>query len=525
MIEAAAARSQSSANLARLELDHLERFGIYTRLHFEDRSYTNLDEFRFAGALSRLLHEYGVRPAGRILVMMPNSPELTAAFPAIWTLGASIVPVIPQWTAGEVANILADSEASLLLTAPSHAVRLREAMGLAQTDKRLLVFGESDAAGAVNILPDLAGLSPASLSHMDTPVDRAASDMAVLLYTSGTTGKPKGVVLTHGNLMAALKGAHQQNPDLEPGAMLHCLPLTHVYGVLVQNLANLWGWQTVLMRHFDPARALEAIERHRVRYLPVVPTIAVYLLRHPERQRFDTTSLYRITSGGAALPEQLRRDLEDAFHCRVDQGYGLSESASVATGYEVKKPYRAGSVGQAVPGVELCVISDEGEPLPPGQAGEICVAGPNVTAGYWRNPEATSRAIIGSWLRTGDIGYLDEEGYLFITDRKKDLIIKGGENISPREIEEALYLHPSVAEAAVVGIPDPVFGEQICAVVQLAPKSRATAEELRQHLAQYVTRFKVPARIFFSPSLPKNNSGKIAKRELREKLAAKGAAI
>jgi acyl-CoA synthetase (AMP-forming)/AMP-acid ligase II len=163
--------------------------------------------------------------------------------------------------------------------------------------------------------------------------------------------------------------------------------------------------------------------------------------------------------------------------------------------------------------------------LPPGQIGEICVSGPNVTAGYWRNPEATSSAFNEGWLRTGDVGYLDEEGYLFITDRKKDLIINGGENILPREIEEALYLHPSVAEAAVVGIPDPVFGEQICAVVQLAPKAQATSEELRQHVAGYLTRFKVPARIFFSPSLPKNNSGKIAKRELREKLAAEGPAI
>jgi long-chain acyl-CoA synthetase len=344
--------------------------------------------------------------------------------------------------------------------------------------------------------------------------------MSVLLYTSGTTDKPKGVVLTHGNLMSALDGAYRQNPDLQRGAMLHCLPLTHVYGVLVQHLANMWGWNTVLMRHFEPARALEAIERHRVRYLPVVPTMAVYLLHHPERGRFDTASLFRITSGGAALPDQLRRDLEAAFQCRVDQGYGLSESASVATGYEVARPYRAGSVGQAVPGVDLCILSDNNEPLPAGQIGEICVAGPNVTQGYWRDAAATSQALSGRWLRTGDVGYLDEEGYLFITDRKKDLIIKGGENISPREIEEALYLHPAVAEAAVVGVPDPVFGEQIYAVVQLVPDSQATEEEIRQHVTKYVTRFKVPARVVLVPSLPKNNSGKILKRDLREKLAA-----
>ena len=502
-------------NLALLELDHLDRFGVYTRLHFEGRSYTNVDEFRFAGSLARLLRDYGVGPGDRVLAMMPNSPELMGAFPAIWTVGASIVPVIPQWTATEVANILEDSEASILVTAPSHAQRLEEAMNLAGVNKRLLVFGESDIATAINIAP----LIP-QLPAMETPIDRSPSHVAILLYTSGTTGKPKGVVLTHGNMRAALEGAFRQNPDLEPGPMLHSLPLTHVYGVLIQHLANLWGWSTVLLRQFDAGRALESIEQYRVRYLPLVPTMGVYLLRHPDRGQFDTSSLFRITSGGAALPEQLRRDLEVAFHCRVDQGYGLSESAAVATGYEVGRPYRPGSAGQAVPGVELCIMGENAQPLPPGQIGEICISGPNVTLGYWRNSEATGEALGRGWLRTGDVGYLDEEGYLFITDRKKDLIIKGGENISPREIEEALYLHPAVAEAAVVGIPDPVFGEQICAVVQRARDAEVTEDEIRQHVAKYVTRFKVPARVVFLTALPKNNSGKILKREIRARLEA-----
>jgi long-chain acyl-CoA synthetase len=269
---------------------------------------------------------------------------------------------------------------------------------------------------------------------------------------------------------------------------------------------------------FDPTRVLQAIERHKVRYLPLVPTMAVYLLRHPDRHRFDTSSLFRITSGGAALPEQLRQDLEAGFQCRVDQGYGLSESASVATGYEVHKPYRPGSVGQAVPGVEVAILDDSGQRVPTGQIGEVCVSGPNVTAGYWRNPAATGESMVGKWLRTGDIGYLDEQSYLFITDRKKDLIIKGGENISPREIEEALYLHPEVVEASVVGLPDPVFGEQICAVVQLTPQSKLTADEVRQHVGKYVTRFKVPGRVVFRTTLPKNNAGKILKREIRADL-------
>ncbi|HME08784.1 MAG TPA: AMP-binding protein [Bryobacteraceae bacterium] len=514
MKSALGARTHFSGNLGLLELENLDRFGVYPRLHFGDRSYSNLDEFRFAGSLAHLLRNYGVGSGDRTLVMMPNSPELMASFPAIWTIGASIVPVIPQWTAPEVANILSDSDASILLTSPSHAPRLKEAMNLAGIDKRLLVFGESDVDGAININPFISQLSP-----LETPVNRSASDMAILLYTSGTTGKPKGVVLTHGNMRAALDGVFRQNPDLERGVTLHSLPLTHVYGVLVQQVSNLWGCTMVLLPQFDPTRALEAIERHRVRYLPLVPTMAVYLLRHPERKRFDTSSLFRITCGGAALPEQLRQDLEDAFHCRVDQGYGLSESASIATGYELRRPYRPGSAGQAVPGVELCIMDDHGQLLPPCRIGEICVAGPNITAGYWRNTEATGEAIKGKWLRTGDVGYLDEDGYLYITDRKKDLIIKGGENISPREIEEALYLHPSVVEAAVIGLPDPVFGEQICAVVQLTSGALVTEDEIRQHVGKYVTRFKVPARVVFQSALPKNNAGKILKREIRAGLA------
>lgn len=503
-----------SGNFSELEIEHLNRFGVYTRLFFNGRSYTNFDEFRLSGKLARLLEELHVGPGDRVLVMMPNSPDLTSAFPGIWMAGAGIVPVIPQWTAVEVANILVNSEASVIVTAPSHAGRLAQAMREAQVVKPLLVFGECGVPGATNLVPLLENC-PAR----ETPAQRSSLDLAILLYTSGTTGTPKGVVLTHGNLHAAIEGPLRQNPDLERGPMLHSLPLTHVYGVLIQHLANAWGWTTVLLSHFDPEAALQAIERHRVRYLPLVPTMAVYLLRHPARDRFDTSSLFRITSGGAALPEKLRQDIERAFGCIVDQGYGLSESAAVATGYKVGEPYRAGSAGQAVPGVEVTILSDAGELLPPGQTGEICLAGPNITAGYWRDSEATGQTMHGRWLRTGDVGYLDQDGYLFITDRKKDLIIKGGENISPREIEEALYLHPAIVEAAVVGLPDPVFGEQICAVVQLAPGAQATAEEIRTHLSHYVTRFKLPAEVVFLPALPKNNSGKILKREIQARLA------
>jgi long-chain acyl-CoA synthetase len=250
----------------------------------------------------------------------------------------------------------------------------------------------------------------------------------------------------------------------------------------------------------------------------------VYLLNHPERMRFDTSSLYRITAGGAALPEKVRLDFEQAFPgCRVQQGYGLSESASVATTFQLDEVSRPGSAGRALPGVEIRILDDQEQPLPARSAGEICISGLNVTSGYFRDAAATRKTLSGGWLHTGDIGYLDEDGYLFITDRKKDLIIKGGENISPREIEEALYLHPAVAEAAVVGIPHPVFGEDLCAVVQFKPGKDASADEIRQHVGKYVTKFKIPGQVVFHPSLPKNSTGKILKREIRAQLAKRPA--
>jgi long-chain acyl-CoA synthetase len=304
--------------------------------------------------------------------------------------------------------------------------------------------------------------------------------------------------------------------------MLHPLPLTHVYGVLMQFLANRWGISSVLLPQFDPKRVLEAIERYRVQYMPVVPTMLVYLLNHPDRAHYDLTSLTRITSGGAALPERLRLDFEEAVQCRILQGYGLSESASVATSYELEQAYRPGSAGLAVPGVEIRIVDDEDCSLPARGIGEICLAGPNISAGYFRDPEATRQALRDGWLHTGDVGYLDEEGYLFITDRKKDLIIKGGENVSPREIEEAIYLDPAVAEAAVVGVPHAVYGEDIWAVVQLKRDATASEDDILKHLAKYVAKFKLPSRVVFMVALPLNSTGKILKRAVREQVKALG---
>lgn len=508
-----------SANAARLELENLERFGTYTRLHYEGRSYTNAEELQHAGRLAHVLRERRVVPGDRVVVLMANSPDLTACFQAILTIGAVMSPVMPQWTAAEVGHILQNSGASVVLTEPALAARVREAARGVDTLKHCLVFGETDLEGMQNIAPQMA-----ECATVEAPVNRSPEDLAMLLYTSGTTAKPKGVMITHGNVAAAVNSASQRNPDMPRHPMLHVLPLTHSFGLMMLKLANAWGCASVLVPQFDPVRIFEIVERHQVGYLPVVPTMLVYLLQHPERTKFNLSSLYRVTIGGAALPEKLRSEFQKVFPCRVEQGYGLSESVAIASGYDDHEAYRPGSAGRPLPGIEVHIVDEWNRPLPPCRAGEICLMGANITPGYWQDASATHEAFRGGWFHTGDIGYLDDDGYLHITDRKKDLIVKGGENISPREIEETIYLHPAVAEAAVVGIPDEVFGEEICAVIQLRPGTQLSDEDIRCHVAQHLTKFKMPHRVVFQAALPKNSTGKIQKRAIRELFAKSEAA-
>ena len=502
-------------NVARLEFDYIERFGEYKRLFYEERVYTNVQELQYAGAIAQVLKDRGVGPGDRVLTMIPNMPELTASYQAIWSLGAVVLPMMPQWTAPEIAHVLANSEAKAAITIPLLAPKVAAASQGIDTLAQRLTFGPTELPGFENILPQIAAVG----GRVEEPVDRSPSDLAMLLYTSGTTAKPKGVMLTHGNTIEGFRCAFALNHDLPRGTSVLMLPLTHVYGVLMLQLGNGWGCSAVLLPQFDPIKAFQAVERYRAIYMPVVPTMLVYLLNHPERERYDTSSLQRIVNGGAALPEHLRVAFESVFHCRVEQGYGLSETVAVGTGYSGEMAYRPFSAGVVTPGVRISIQNDKNEILPVRAVGEICFQGPNVTAGYWKDPEATKAAFSDGWFHTGDIGYLDEEDHIFITDRKKDLVIKGGENISPREIEEALYSHPAVLEAAVVGMPDPVFGEEICAVIQLKPGAQATEEEIRAHAARFVTKFKVPAKVVFESALPRASTGKISKRDIRAQLA------
>ncbi len=513
-----ASSAKGHSNIALLEHENFERFGSYTRLHYEDQSFTNFDEMIYAGRIARTLTEKGVLPGDRVLAVMPNTPDLTATFQAVWTVGGVMVPVNPQWSVPELTYALSNSGASVVVTYPQFAPRIREAVDVIRSSPRLLCFGETSARGFENIIPDVAGASPLS-----TPVDREEHDIAILLYTSGTTARPKGVMVTHGNIPAAMEAVHRVNPSLPRRSILHVLPMNHIFGVLMVQLSNRWGFPSVLMRQFEPVSIFKAIQQYQIGYVLMVPTMLMYLLHHPERPKYDFSSLYRIITGGASLPEPLRLSFQQAFRCRVDQGYGMSEAGFISC-YGDHETYRMGSAGWPCPGFEIRIVDDQGRTLPPPTVGEICVKGASLTPGYWNDPQTSSEAFRDQWFHTGDVGYLDNDGYLYITDRKKDLIIKGGENISPREIEEVIYLHPSIAETAVVGIPDDEFGEVICAVVQLRPGATATENEIREHAARYIGKFKIPSRVVFQATLPRTSTGKVNKQVLREQLAGAKAA-
>ncbi len=474
-------------------------------------SYAELDDA--SARVAGLLRDRGVRPGDRVGIMMPNVPQFGSLYYGVLRAGAVVVPMNVLLKQREVAYYLRDSEASLAFAWPAFAEPAQNGASEAGAECIIVAPGEFERL--------LADTEPTA-----EIVERRADDTAVILYTSGTTGEPKGAELTHANLTRNAEVVAAMISLEADDVILGALPLFHSFGQTCGlNAAVAAGSCLALVARFEPGAVLDTVARERVTVFEGVPTMYVGLLGHTDRDRVDVSTLRVCVSGGSALPVEVLRGFEQSFGCPVLEGYGLSETSPVASFNHPDRERKPGSIGTPVAGVEMKVADDDRRTLPQGEVGEIAIRGHNVMKSYWRRPEATAEAFdADGWFYTGDLARVDEDGYFFIVDRKKDMIIRGGYNVYPREIEEVLYEHPAVQEVAVIGIPHAELGEEIAAVVTLKPDAVVTAEELQAHVKSQVAAYKYPRHVWFVDALPKGPTGKIVKREitLPVELAAAG---
>jgi long-chain acyl-CoA synthetase len=497
-------------SLTRLADESLQKFGEYVSLAFEGRLFTNLDQDRAACRLAHVLRRLSVEPGDRVMVMLPNCPEVIQSYGAILKTGAVIVPVIFLLGDKEVGHILADSEAKVVITSTDMLWKVEGQVGVLPSLRHvLLVDGGGD--GRTRSLAN----EMASEGDRFTTVERRDEDLAVILYTSGTTGVPKGVALSHANLESNARSAARLFELDRTDWAVAVLPLSHSYGLTVTNAGHLLGTRAALLRWFNPEEVLKTIQEFKAVSMSGVPTMFVYLLNYPDAGRYDTRSMRLWGSGAAPLPVEIVEPFEKKFGGTILEGYGLTEASPVVSAHRLSGVRKLGSVGQPIPGVQVSIQDDDDHALPVGEVGEVCVKGPNVMVGYYRNPEETARAIRHGWLHTGDMGRQDADGFLYIVERKKDLIIRGGFNIYPREVEEVLYAFPGIAEAAVVGKSDPLMGEEAVAFVVLRAGASATAEDVIAFCESRLARFKCPKQVRFVDALPKSPIGKILRKELR----------
>jgi long-chain acyl-CoA synthetase len=545
----------------RAVLDLSLQHGDATFLVYEDERTTFAEHYRIACTLAhRLQHAFGVEPGDRVAIVMRNLPEWVMAFWATTLAGAIVVPLNAWWSAEELHYGLEDSGSKVAFVDQERAARLRPVLGDLDGFTTLIVADErrsSSAGTPPDLIPAAEGSTPFSewpfalaLGEIDgnaSPPDLTLEpeDDATIFYTSGTTGRPKGAVGTHRNICTNLMNLYFLNTRgqlrfrsglvdasatrTQPSYLLS-VPLFHATGchaVMVTNLAI--GGKIVMMHHFDPERALELIERERIVTFGGVPAMVMQVLDSPNFAQSDTSSIRGVSYGGAPAPPDLVRRIRAAWPIgQPSNGYGLTETSSVTSmntgGDYIAKPE---SVGPPVPVTDVAIVPedypgaepDESLPRGPDVRGELWVKGPQVVRGYWHRPDATAQTFTQGWLHTGDVARLDEENFIYIVDRAKDMIIRGGENVYSVQVEAALFEHPAVADCAVIGVPEPTLGEEVGAVIVLRPGHKVTAEELSLHVRQRLAGFMVPTHIWFRQEpLPRNPAGKVLKRTLRDEL-------
>nr|MBA3529022.1 long-chain fatty acid--CoA ligase [Propionibacteriaceae bacterium] len=464
-------------------------------------TYSALD-----GAAARcatLLADAGVRAGDRVALIMPNVAYFPVAYYAILRLGAVVVPMNPLLKAGEIAFAWTDSGARVAVVFASFAAEAAKAASTTGTEVIVVAPGEFDQL--------LGGTEPT-----DEVARRGPEDTAVILYTSGTTGTPKGAELSHHNLSSNVRTSLETLMPMGPGDVVFGgLPLFHSFGQTVGlNAAIAGGACLTLLPKFDGEQALEIVQRDRVTVFLGVPTMYMGLLAVKDKSRFDTSTLRVAASGGASLPVEVLRGVEKAFGFKLLEGYGLSETSPIASFNHPDRPTKPGSIGTPIRGVEFSLRDADDNEVGDDTIGEIVIRGENVMKGYWGQPQATAEAMRGGWFHTGDLATRDTDGYYFIVDRLKDMIIRNGFNVYPREVEEVLYTHPDVAEAAVFAVPDASHGEEVAALVTLKEGGTVTEDELRDWVKERIAAYKYP-RILRFGVLPKGPTGKILKREIK----------
>lgn len=510
------------------------RFPENAALHFHGTtiSYGRLDEMAEIAATG-LVERLGVRPGDRVSMLLPNLVEMVVAVHAAWRVGAQVVMNNPLYTDPELIHQFNDSDSKYLFALDAlvpRMIKLRDVTGikkivschvrdyLPSALQNLVPSVETPDAPDVHEFMDLLNDGKPRAGRSGPAID----DTAVIMYTGGTTGVSKGVQITHRNLSANCQQMRAWIPQFQDGAetVVGCLPFFHSFGLQgVMNLAVYSGWANILVPKPEPKTILDAIQGYKATYLPAVPTIYTGLLNYPSFKDYDLSSLTTCFSGGAPLPLETIRAFKDFAGIDICEAYGLSETCTCTHMNPVGGKTKAGSIGLPVSGTDakLVDVADYTKEITTiGEAGELCLKGPQIMKGYINRPDETAAAIRDGWLLTGDIAVMDEEGYFFIVDRKKDMIITGGFNVYPRDVDEVLFTHPKILEACVIGVPDDYAGERVKAFVVLKEGQTATAEEIIDFCKERLTKYKVPKYVEFVSSLPKSAIGKILRKELRK---------
>jgi long-chain acyl-CoA synthetase len=509
---------------------------LTTQLHETAKNLTNKPAYFFMGqgtsygeldaAITKFasgLEKLGVKQGDHIALLLGNTPHFIISMYGALRLGATVIPVNPIYTADEIGYILNNGDVKVVV-ALDMAIPLAEKMHTFLPKVEQFVFCETSENGIaqhqienlslyskMKSFPEVIASGELSFKGPDLNDD----DVALILYTSGTTGKPKGAMLTHKNLYSNAKDTGEYLRMNDEDRVITTLPMFHVFCLTVAlNAPLLSGATLLIVPRFSPKEIFELAKEYKATVFAGVPTMYNFLYQLPDANPEDLSTLRLCISGGASLPVALLNNFEKKFNVRVSEGYGLSEASPVTCFNPLDRPRKAGSIGTSILHVENKIVNELGEELAPGEVGELIVRGPNVMKGYYKMPEETAATIRDEWLYTGDLAKMDEDGYFYIVDRKKDIIIVGGYNVYPREVEEVLYNHPDVVEVAVLGVPDPNLGEAVkCYVVSKNPA--VTEEQLLEYCKEHLAKYKIPESITFLEELPKNTTGKILRRALK----------